>query len=129
MSKRVYLAGPLSDGRDPYAWIERAKEVGKRRGGVEFVNPYTLCDEVAPGSEIYQADVEAVRSCDALLLRRIDHHEVCGAYIESGIAFENDIPTVVWNDADSDVPTFLKWHANVICESLLEAVSEVADYE
>lgn len=119
---RVYLAGPLSDGDNPHAWHEAIQAA---EPGVEWTNPFTIHDEDATGSEIYAGDVEAVRSADAVLLRRIDHYEVCGAYIEAGIAGGAGVPTVVWNDADSEVPEFLRWHADAACGSMDEALAEV----
>lgn len=118
----VYLAGPLSDGENPHAWHEAVQAA---EPDLEWINPFAIHGENPTGEEIYRGDVDAVVSSDALLLRRIDNYEVCGAYIEAGIAGAHGVPTVVWNDAESDVPEFLLWHADAVCQSMEQAIAEV----
>ena len=119
---QVYLAGPRSDGDNPHAWHE---QIQRQDEEIEWINPFTIHSEDATEDEIYENDVSAVLSSDAVLLRRIDDYEVCGAYIEAGFAGAAGIPTVVWNEAGSTVPEFLRWHADVICGSVDDAIQEV----
>lgn len=120
--KTIYLAGPLSDDDNPYKWHD---QVMSHAPDVDWINPFLIHDDDAIGAEIYNADLDAVRSADAMLLHRIDGYRICGAYIEAGVAGEHDIPVVVWNDAESDVPEFLRWHADAICETMADAISGV----
>lgn len=94
-------------------------------GRVEWINPFTIHDEDTTGKEIYEGDLNAIRRSDAVLLHRPGDYEVCGAYIEAGVAGENDIPTVVWNSADTACPEFLRWHSDHITGSPDEAVLAV----
>lgn len=124
---RVYLAGPVSDGENPYEWHERIQQT---ETNIDWVNPFTLHDfptetpyDNAP--EIIERDLEAVRSSDAILLRRISGYNLSGASIEAREAWVNDIPVIVWNDAESQVPLFLSGHSTAICESADEAIEKV----
>lgn len=121
---QVYLAGPLSDGENEYVWHEMVEELDS---SIEWINPFTIHAEGATEMEIYHGDCHAVRDSDAVLLRRMGDYEVCGAYIEAGIAGEHDIPVVVWNDADYDVSEFLRWHAHSVHENVEDAIDMVKD--
>ena len=124
---QVYLAGPISDGPNPYAWHERVEELAPE---VDWINPFLIHDipqdEVRDHTdEIIKTDLTAVRNADAVLLRRIPEYNLCGASIEAREAYINKIPVVVWNTSSSDIPLFLDGPCSVTCESLPDAVSEV----
>lgn len=126
---QIYLAGPISDGDNPYAWHQRVKETAP---DVDWVNPFTLHDFPADSvrnhtDEIIEKDLEAVRSSDAVLLRRIPDYNLCGASIEAREAYDHNIPVVVWNTAETEVPLFLAGHCTEICNSLEMAVSTVKE--
>lgn len=120
--KTIYLAGPVSDGDNPYAWHE---SIQAYETDIEWTNPFVIHDEDATGDEIWAKDLAEVRASDGMLLRRMGGYEVCGAYIEAGVAGEYDVPIVVWNDAETEPSEALRWHADSIHETMESAVDEV----
>lgn len=124
---KVYLAGPLSKGDNPYDWHEMIESLD---GATEWVNPFMLNDytpEEAQSreAEIAEQDFEAVRESDAVLVRRISEYNLSGASMEAREANAHGVPVVVWNDGDGDVPLMLRSQADSIHDSPESAVREV----
>jgi len=120
----VYLAAPISDGENPHGWH---KEIQSEWPSIEWINPFTIHKDGATGTQIYEKDMEAVATSDVILLRRTSGCEICGAYIEAGYARSVGIPTVVLNDAPSDIPEFLRWHAVSVYDDRDKAIQKVVD--
>lgn len=124
----VYLAGPLSDGDDPFAWHNAIR---RSYPSVEWVNPFELnehgSEEEARAhiDEVIQKDLEAVKAADAVLLRRISGYNLCGASIEAREAYVNNIPVVVWNTGEGKTPIFLEGHAEAVYDSRENAIQAV----
>lgn len=124
----IYLAGPIhQDGSHPYAWHNAIQDHSPE---IDWINPFELNnhdrDEVWDHiDEIIEQDLEEVRNADAVLLRRIDEYNLCGASIEAREAHTHEIPVIIWNDAETEVPLFLRGHADEVYESMEEAVEAV----
>lgn len=123
----VYLAGPISDGDNPYQWHEA---VQNEESSIEWINPFTLHDFPREDArehigQIIQTDLEAIRSSDGVLLRRIEGRNLSGASIEAREAYVHDVPVVVWNVADTRVPLFLEGHVDRVHDSMQEAIADI----
>lgn len=121
----IYLAGPISDGSNPYEWHETIQQ---HSPDIDWINPFTLHDyddnKVRENADkIIERDLEAVQQSDAVLLRRIANYNLAGASIEAREAFVHDIPVVIWNEADSEIPLFLAGHATTVTENLEDAIA------
>lgn len=128
----VYLAGPRSDGENPYEWHENVMAYDPT---TEWINPFELNDFTSEvearehADEVYEQDVNAVALSEAVLLRRIDGYNLSGASIEGAIAAEKcDIPVVVWNDAETDVPLMLESLATEVHDNRVEAIQSVLSH-
>lgn len=119
----IYLAGPISDGPNPHAWHEAVQEYDP---AVNWINPFDLhghgdsevWDHI---DEIIEKDLEEVRQADAVLLRRIDKYNLCGASMEAREAYVHGVPVIIWNDAQTQVPLFLGGHADSVFDTMEEA--------
>jgi nucleoside 2-deoxyribosyltransferase len=123
----IYLAGPISDGPNPFAWHEQIEE---RWPDITWINPfkshtYPRSEAHNHVQEIITEDLNLVRSSDAVLLRRVGGRNLAGASIECYEANRHGIPVVIWNDAESEVPLFLNGHSEEIMEDLSDAVNAV----
>lgn len=124
----VYLAGPYEDdGFRSYA--------SNYDQTVSWVDPFELNDFATEkaarehAGSVYQQDMNALTQSDVCLLRRIDGYNLCGASMEAVIAVESvGIPVIVYNDADSPVPTMLQAVASEITDSRLDAVRNALTY-
>jgi len=126
-SPLVYLAGPISDGSDPFRWH---KNIQSKWGNVNWINPFI--HHSVPQSEareniqnIISKDIELVLKSDAVLLRRIEKSNLAGASIEAYVAASHEIPVIIWNDASSQVPLFLEGHSEGVYQDLDEAVNKM----
>lgn len=126
--KTVYLAGPITDdASNPYAWHEAIQDHAE---DINWINPFKLHDydrtDVRDHTDqIIRQDLAVVRTADAVLLRRIDAYNLCGASMEAREAHVHEVPVVVWNDAPTAVPLFLEGHAHDIKSSIEEAVEAI----
>jgi len=128
----VYLAGPRSDGNNPFAWHEVVSSYDET---VNWINPFLL-NEYDSESEarehkeqVYATDLDAVRQSDVVLLRRIDGYNLCGASIEAGVAMEHvGIPVIVWNDADTECPLMLEALATEVHDDRRASVQAALSY-
>ncbi|WP_424005617.1 hypothetical protein ACOZ4I_20340 (plasmid) [Haloarcula salina] len=124
----IYLAGPIQqDDADPYAWHNAIQDHSPE---IDWINPFELHtyneDEVWDHiDEIIEQDLEEVGNADAVLLRRIDEYNLSGASIEAREAYTKGIPVIVWNDAETELPLFLRGHVDEVYESMEEAVEAV----
>lgn len=123
-NQTVYLAGPRQENGHPYTWHDYVK---LKDPSIDWINPFLIHDNDATGKEIYRGDLDAIRDADAILLHRAQDTEICGAYIESGIAGIIGVPTVVHDEVASDPPEFLEWHADSIHSRARHAVDAVLD--
>ena len=124
---QIYLSGPINSGDNPYDWHEQVQSAFPE---IEWVNPFLLHnipdDEVRTRvREIIDKDMSTIHDCDAMLLRRIDKYNLCGASMEAREAYLHDIPVIVWNQADSEIPLFLHGHAVETYPSMEEAAKAV----
>lgn len=122
----IYLAGPVSEGPNPYDWHEKIQSVASE---IDWINPFTIHeyddDELRDNTDdIIQRDLTAIRDADAVLLRRIDEYNLCGASMEAREAYTHDVPVVVWNDAETQIPLFLEGHADVVVGDMTSAIEE-----
>lgn len=120
---KIYLSGPINSGENPYDWHERVQSAFP---DTEWVNPFLLHDipreELRSRvKEIIEEDMAAIHECEAVLLRRIDKYNLCGASMEAREAYVHDIPVIVWNQADSEIPLFLHGHAKATYQNMEEA--------
>lgn len=124
----IYLAGPLSDGDDPFDWHNSIRQ---SYPSVEWINPFELnehgSEEEARAhiDEVIQKDLEAIKDADAVLVRRISDYNLCGASIEAREAYVNNIPVVVWNTAEDEIPIFLEGHADGVYQTREDAIEAV----
>ena len=124
----IYLAGPISqDDSNPYAWHETIQDHSPE---IDWINPFLLHshdeDEVWDHiDEIIKKDLQEIRDADAVLLRRIDEYNLCGASIEAREAYTHGIPIIVWNNAETDIPLFLRGHADEVYETMEGAIEAV----
>lgn len=123
---QIYLAGPMFNGDRNWA-TELEKVEIETPLDINWVDPFKIHDDDATGMEIYERDREAVLESDVMLLRRIDDYEICGAYIETGFTEGENIETVVWNEADSKLPEFLRWHSESSFDNLEDAVNRAIE--
>jgi 3'-phosphoadenosine 5'-phosphosulfate sulfotransferase (PAPS reductase)/FAD synthetase len=126
----VYLAGPTSNGENPYEWHESVIQYDET---VNWINPFELNDYTAEQArnhkaEIFGQDCDAVRTSDVVFLRRISGYNLCGASIEAAVAMEHGVPVVVWNDAEDDVPLMLSALATEVHESQQAAIQSALAY-
>lgn len=120
---KIYLSGPVNSGDNPYDWHEQVQSAFP---DMEWVNPFLLHDipdeELRTRAhEIIEKDMSTIEQCDAMLLRRIDKYNLCGASMEAREAYLHDIPVFVWNRADTEIPLFLHGHAEKTYPSMEEA--------
>lgn len=120
---QIYLSGPINSGDNPYDWHERVQSAYPE---TEWVNPFLLQD--IPDDElrtrvreIIEKDMSTIHDCGAMLLRRIDKYNLCGASMEAREAYLHDVPVIVWNQADTEIPLFLHGHAEATYQSIEEA--------
>ncbi|QLG62002.1 TIR domain-containing protein [Halorarum salinum] len=123
----VYLAGPISDGPNPFEWHEKIQSTWPE---ISWINPFEQHGHSQVKArehveEIIARDLEMVKASDAVLLRRIGHRNLAGASIEAYVATEHDIPVIIWNDTEESVPLFLEGHSRAVYESLEEAVNNI----
>lgn len=126
VNEQIYVAGPIEGYDRLYDYCVEYDDT------VRWINPFEL-NEYDSGSEahehaaeIYEKDLNAVRNSDGLVLRRIDGYNLCGASIEATVAAnECDIPVVVFNDADSDIPLMLDELATTVVDDPKDAVQTV----
>lgn len=124
----IYLAGPISDGENPFAWHEA---IQSEHPEVNWVNPFELNDHESEhearkhAETVIQEDLKAVRGADAMLLRRISGYNLSGASVEAHEAYSNGIPVVVWNEGEGPVPLFLEGIADEVCKKRQHAIERV----
>jgi hypothetical protein len=121
------LAGPISDGPNPFEWHEKIQSTWPE---ITWINPFeqhghSQVELDQHVEEIIARDLEMVEASDAILLRRLAHQNLAGASIEAYVATEHDVPVVIWNDAEESVPLFLEGHSQVVCDSLEESVNKI----
>lgn len=104
MSK-IFICGAVSDFDDPFAWQEEVAEIEEFQDHV-FMNPYELSDDVEDPydnpADVMEPAVAAVKRCDGLLVRWEDDAFLAGAVVYMKVAFDNDIPVVIWYDGYRD---------------------------
>lgn len=149
---QVFLAGPAYFHRDdPFKW---QKTIQFQRDDVEWINPFKLIEisnteldvpeerliepEEGPPprpepiearerrDEIIDRDLTEIRSSECVLMYRTHGQNLCGASMEVREAYVQNVPVVVWNDTDRNVPLFLEGHAEEICDSPEEAAKAAA---
>jgi len=128
---RIYLSGPISEGEHPHEWRDA---ISSEWSDPEWINPFKLHnipdDELSDRvQEIINQNMTEIAESDAVLLRRIENYNLCGASMEAREAFTVDVPVIVWNAGESEVPLFLKGHATKVYsdrESSVEAVVKIA---
>lgn len=124
---QVYLAGPINDGENPYQWHQ---DVAALAPEIDWCNPFTLNDysldeAKTHTAEIFAEDLQAVQDSAAVLVRRIDEYNLCGASMEAFAAYQQDIPVIVWNDADTSIPLFLEAVATDVYQNMSDAVEAI----
>lgn len=105
---QIYLTGAVSDWDDPFAWHDELAE-SEQWEDVEFVNPYTLNDFELGDDEVYERPeevvepaLEAVRESDGMLVHWDDDAFLVGTAIEMWVAYQHDVPIVVWYNGYRD---------------------------
>lgn len=129
----VYLCGPIDQvtGAEATAWrTAMAEEL--RKVGIAVFDPAAAfrCDlegSVPAGNEEYivAVDLLAVSVADALVVLETGR-PTCGTYVEAGVAWEADVPIVVWGER-SEVPPFLLGIADRVSAYLNDVVTDVQD--
>lgn len=120
---KIYLTGAVSDWDDPFAWHDELQEEWPDH---EFVNPYTLNDFELGDEEVYERPneivepaLEAVESCDGLIIRWDDDAFLAGTTMEMRHAYEHDVPVVIWYDGWRDnLSPWLLYHSRGNFETL-----------
>ena len=122
----IYVAGPREGYCDYY------NELTSYDTTTEWVNPFEQNEyeneQQAQKNvdEVYGKDIDSLRQCDGIVVRRISDYNLCGASIEAALAVEKmGIPCVVYNDADSEVPLMLEAIATEVVESSLAAAQAI----
>lgn len=126
--EQIYLAGPKECG----GFREYAKQYDRT---TDWVDPFELNEYDSEreardnAGDVYEKDMNEVIQSDALLLYRIDGYNLSGGSMEAVMAVERaGIPVIVYNDAETAVPTMIEAIASTVTSDKLTAIQETISY-
>lgn len=128
---RVYMAGPIDDSEDHgKGWRETLKDHADH---IHWVDPLDKYDPDASyeeimdkwdGDVIVEQDIESIEACDAMIVHWEDVQSV-GTPMEVVYAVQVfEIPVIVQTEVE-ELSIWLDTHANVVVETLEDAVAEI----